>query len=267
MLLRQYEAMLTIQSCRYFRNIWPWRQNNLYMPEWVFYWNALPGGCIRTVSGITRMTPDYFYIIPGNMHYSTFAEQPFEHFHIHFRPNEWIKPPQDIVIIPCDESVMKVIRDFLEMTGKPGMLMCETLCAYSILSTVLLKLPLDMLLLSSRFDERVEKACELIRKNPGHHYSNEELASCVGMARNSFLTLFRNNTGETPQKYGKRKRIENACRLLHFSDASIEAIAEACGFADRYHFTRVFAHTAGVPPGEFRSAAKQWRDSTPGKEV
>ena len=50
----------------------------------------------------------------------------------------------------------------------------------------------------------------------------------------------------------RRQRVERACVLLHATGNSIEQIAEATGFCDRYHFTRVFTRLRGVSPAAFR---------------
>jgi transcriptional regulator GlxA family with amidase domain len=39
----------------------------------------------------------------------------------------------------------------------------------------------------------------------------------------------------------------------------VEQIAEATGFWDRYHFSRVFKQVRGMGPAEFRRAAGRWR--------
>ena len=46
---------------------------------------------------------------------------------------------------------------------------------------------------------------------------------------------------------------ERASELLVSTDYSIDRIAEACGFANRYYFTRVFTQRMGLPPGRYRS--------------
>lgn len=266
MFLRHYESMLSVQSCRYLRNIWPWRQDDICDEEWVFYWNATAGGCVKTASGVTRMTPENFYILPAKMRYSTFAEQPFEHFHIHFRLHERCKTPPNIIVLPADQETLAKIRGFMAVAGKPGMLLRETVCGYSILSDCLLKLPEDILNISNRFDTRIEEVCALICANPQHNYSNDELAAHIGMARNSFLTLFRQNTGVTPARYGRHKRIVHACELLHTGDLSIDDVAEACGFVNRYHFSRIFRSITGVSPGKFRTLGRVWCQENPAKD-
>jgi len=59
-------------------------------------------------------------------------------------------------------------------------------------------------------------------------------------------------TGRTPQDFIRKKRVENASRLLYHSDQSIKQISAECGFNDRYYFTRVFSREMGISPARYR---------------
>ena len=65
---------------------------------------------------------------------------------------------------------------------------------------------------------------------------------------------FRKETGESPQQYSRRIRVEAACRYLRYSDKTIDEIAELTGFPDRYYFSRVFRQLQHYPPAEYRRA-------------
>ena len=45
-------------------------------------------------------------------------------------------------------------------------------------------------------------------------------------------------------------------QLLHLESMSIESIAQACGFADRFHFSRVFTRIMGAPPAAYRQGKR-----------
>jgi transcriptional regulator GlxA family with amidase domain len=47
-------------------------------------------------------------------------------------------------------------------------------------------------------------------------------------------------------------RVEKACNLLHHSELNIEQVAAACGFSDRYYFTRIFTQTMEIAPGAYK---------------
>jgi len=98
----------------------------------------------------------------------------------------------------------------------------------------------------------VAAAIQRMEAEPAGPLPNARLAKEAHMNANAFVRLFRRQLGVTPQAYFVQRRIEQACLLLHNSGAGIKEIAEATGFCDRYHFTRVFRRLRGVPPAEFR---------------
>jgi len=91
-----------------------------------------------------------------------------------------------------------------------------------------------------------------MRKYHAGPIRNADLAELAHMNVNSFSRLFRQATGETPQAHLTRLRVEEACVLLHEAALAIPDVAEATGFCDRYHFTRVFRKGRGMTPGAFR---------------
>ncbi len=82
--------------------------------------------------------------------------------------------------------------------------------------------------------------------------ANSTLAEIGGMSVNAYARIFKEQTGTSPRKYLMRMRVEKACNMLHHSDLSIDQIASACGFSDRYYFTRIFTRTMNVSPGVYR---------------
>ncbi|TFH25996.1 MAG: AraC family transcriptional regulator [Bacteroidia bacterium] len=82
--------------------------------------------------------------------------------------------------------------------------------------------------------------------------SNGQLAETGGMSLNTYARLFKEQKGYSPHKYLLRMRVEKYCNLLHHSWLSIEQVASACGFSDRYYSTGVFSRTMLASPGEYR---------------
>ena len=82
---------------------------------------------------------------------------------------------------------------------------------------------------------------------------NRRLATIARSSESRFIRRFREATGRTPARYVQERRLERASQLLVSTDHSIDRIAEASGFANRYYFTRVFTQRMGLPPGRYRS--------------
>ena len=70
---------------------------------------------------------------------------------------------------------------------------------------------------------------------------------------NTFLcTRFKEQAGESIMQYYNRLKIEEACRLMQRTEASLSEISIQLGFNNPYYFSRVFKKVKGVAPSEYR---------------
>jgi AraC-like DNA-binding protein len=100
--------------------------------------------------------------------------------------------------------------------------------------------------------DRLRRVLQRIEAGLGGPIDNRLLAEQAGMSVEAFIRWFRGRTGRTPAAFVAERRIREACRRLALSVESIEQVAEAAGFANRHHFSRVFKRFAGCGPAEFR---------------
>lgn len=80
----------------------------------------------------------------------------------------------------------------------------------------------------------------------------DPLAERLHCSRAQVTRLFRKHLGVSPGVYVAERRIAHASELLVHGEASIEQVAERCGFPNRYYFTRIFSRLLGVPPAKYR---------------
>lgn len=84
------------------------------------------------------------------------------------------------------------------------------------------------------------------------------LAACrrrLGLGETAFRSAVMTATGLAPRTWIERLRIERASRLLLESKADVAAVAVACGYADAFHFSRVFRRVQGLSPRAWRLGA------------
>lgn len=91
------------------------------------------------------------------------------------------------------------------------------------------------------------------------HYSEkitlDDLAERFYINKFYLTRVFKEQFGQSVTNYLVQLRITQAKRMLRFTDRSIEAIAQDCGWSDANYFSRLFKKVEGIPPGEFR---RQW---------
>ncbi|WP_282035858.1 helix-turn-helix domain-containing protein [Saccharicrinis aurantiacus] len=127
----------------------------------------------------------------------------------------------------------------------------SSLAIQSLISSLLAHLPEDSWNLVTT-NYRILDVINFIENNINEELTNPILAEQARLATNAFTRLFTEETGISPQKYVKKKRIDKACILLHHSELSIEDIASQTGFADRYHFSRIFKNITSVSPAKYK---------------
>ena len=79
------------------------------------------------------------------------------------------------------------------------------------------------------------------------------LARRAGLGETAFRTAFHRLTGTTPRAWLEQRRIEHAARLLRDGGCSVAIAAAQAGYADPFHFTRVFRRVLGKAPLAWRS--------------
>jgi transcriptional regulator GlxA family with amidase domain len=79
------------------------------------------------------------------------------------------------------------------------------------------------------------------------------LAKRANMSERSFTRAFRREVGQSPAAYVETFRIEHARALLEDGAPSLEAVAQAAGFASAEVLRRAFHRRVGVSPGDYRA--------------
>jgi transcriptional regulator GlxA family with amidase domain len=78
------------------------------------------------------------------------------------------------------------------------------------------------------------------------------LASRAAMSPRNFARIFREEIGETPGRHVENLRVEAARRQLETTSASLEEVADICGFGSAEILRRAFLRRFGTTPGRYR---------------
>jgi transcriptional regulator GlxA family with amidase domain len=127
----------------------------------------------------------------------------------------------------------------------------SSLAIQSLIIDLMLDLPEESWELVTN-NSRILDVLGYVENHLGDDLGNPSLARESRLATNAFTRLFTEEIGMSPQKYVKKKRIDKACVLLHHSGLSIDEVAVKTGFADRYHFSRIFKQVTKVSPAKYK---------------
>ena len=89
------------------------------------------------------------------------------------------------------------------------------------------------------------------------HYTDSEfsvelLANKAGVSRRYFEKLFFAEKGMTPRDYVIELKMSLARELLLNEKLSVSDVAAELGYADVYHFSKIFKQKTGKAPGEYK---------------
>ena len=80
----------------------------------------------------------------------------------------------------------------------------------------------------------------------------DDLAKTLFISRTHLASRFKQETGMTLTDFILGEKVEEAKRLLRYSDKSLTLIANYLGFSSQSHFTRIFKKYSGQTPREYR---------------
>lgn len=95
-----------------------------------------------------------------------------------------------------------------------------------------------------------------MKENIEKRLSLEDIASHAGYSSSHFTSLFSKRTGYTPLAYFNQLKMQQACKLLDFTDMKINQICYKIGIEDTYYFSRLFSKTMGMSPREYKKMKK-----------
>lgn len=100
------------------------------------------------------------------------------------------------------------------------------------------------------------QAADYIRANYMRDISVEDIARTVGLDRRYLSRIFKADMGVTMQEFLIQTRLEHSALYLKQGESVTQAAALS-GYADVFHFSKMFKKSFGVSPREYRDEAKK----------
>lgn len=247
-----------------------WTMRSLHSPFWRLYFNLDEGAWVRH-GGEDSILLDAGvpYLVPAGSHLSSGLYRPVRHLFCHFLVDgEGRGVARQLHKMDMDDATLrrltKLAEELLLHPLQDGE-NCPEMVA--VLGAVLSDhgfLPRGRRLLHPG----VGKVMHVLEARNYPPMDNQQMAELAGMSTNALIRAFSMETGSTPQQWLREKRIVMACHRLVHTTESIDEVAEAHGFANRYHFTRVFRAVRGVSPAAWRrECMRSMKPEPPSKEA
>jgi len=244
-----------------------WAETDRIRDVWRLYLNEQDGAALRTTGGLIKLPAEQLVLVPAGLEFEAVLDSPVRQFFIQFEFVGWpAKAAREILPAPVildaeplrDELLAHLREEVKRGRGEIDPVLASRLKALVHLASAdaLSAIPEER---ANRFLRIAEGQQELlavlqhIDANLDQPLSNAKLAEIAMASESRFIRRFREATGRTPGRYVQDRRLRKAAELLISTGQSIDEIAESCGFANRYYFTRVFAQRMGCPPARYRS--------------
>ncbi len=196
-----------------------------------------------------RLRPGGAYLLPPRTTIRAANRGPFSKWYVHFV----LGPGGDratpgIFPIELSETMRATLAELPALAGAPF-----PWRSASLVGEALQQLPHEVWT-KRQVDPRVEAAMDFMHANLKRKLTAETIARNAGLSTRNLSHLFRRHVRSSPMRVLLDFRLDEACRLLRHGDESIEQVAEECGFANRYYFSRMLKRRRGTSPAAYRRA-------------
>lgn len=234
-------------------------------PFWRLYVNDDEGATVTHPGGSLRLPAGRVVLLPAWGKFHGTCTHPLHHFYVHFDPvgfaGEWSKDCLDQPIVlqpsPARDQAIKLLKTTIG--NSPIWRLRMQALVLDCLAVVLEQLPAEALDRLNRQLSGFDPVAPALRFIEGHLHTRlpiTTLAQLCGVSVDHFSRVFRQRVGQTPTRYIQERRIAVSAERLIIGNDDIARIAADTGFANRYHFTRVFTQLMGVPPATYRRTGR-----------
>lgn len=197
-----------------------------------------------------RLTPDALLFIPETVHFHCRSDGSSEHLWLHFRSSRrrYVLNPEPRRL-PLTPAVKRLAEACYKAFAPDTPLEVRYHLNQALLIQVAAMIPAQAKVSPP---PAVIKAMDYIRHHLGEELSVKTLGRACGYSSEHLSSLFVQHLKQPPGSYIRSERVREAARHLAHTDDTIDAIAQELGFANRHHFSRVFARIMQEPPAGFR---------------
>lgn len=270
----RYSNILDNLHLRIFQMQWmrleagQWNTQDVRDAFWRFYIDDRDGASLHWRGGVYSLRAEKMYFVPEGVLFSCANHAAVGHFYIHFDVIGAPRPLlQNLFDAPVEIQSTPYLKNEVRVLQSAAQSQEELDVSWQFRAKSLLFGALAAVLQSSAAQtahywnlaeqhEPVAPALDWIEGNLSRKIDNEILARCCHWSADHFVRRFRECVGQTPAQYVQSRRIGFAAQQLLFTSKSIDEIARDAGFANRFHFSRVFTQQQGCTPRAYRKTGR-----------
>ncbi len=243
-----------------------WTETDRLREFWRLYLNDQDGVALKIRGELHPMPSQRLVLVPAGLEFEVQLRQPVQQFFVQFEFVGWpsgaalevVPAPVALPPQPERDALARSIAAEVQTASELEPILASRVKALAHLVTadVLRGVPEERARSFMRIAEGQQEllaVLQFIDKHLDEALSNNRLAEIAGASESRFIRRFRDATGRTPGRYVQDRRVRRAAELLVSTGQTIDQIADSCGFANRYYFTRVFTQRMGCPPARYRS--------------
>lgn len=114
----------------------------------------------------------------------------------------------------------------------------------------------DENIVNNDYDFRISKIYSFLQENKCRNIGLPDIAEHLQLSESYTSSFIKQISGHSFSYLLRSIRIDYAKNLLITTDSNLHAIAKQCGFANEFHFSKVFKETTGLTPSAFRKFNK-----------
>jgi AraC-like DNA-binding protein len=234
-------------------------------PFWRLYRNRAAGAMITWPGGRLALSPGRLVLVPAWCGCRGSCQGSVEHFFLHFAPTGLPPGLDDRPFVLPPEPVRDALAELVCALpdGSPAWWMqAQALALAALAGPVAAWTGGRPEAAATPDDDRLLAILAHIEANLAHPLPVAALARRAGLGADRCARLFRSRHGVALAAYVRQRRVTAAAERLRAGDEPIADLAAACGFANRFHFTRVFTALMGVSPAAYRRQGRGWPTPT-----
>lgn len=228
-----------------------WWSMPLHADFWRLYLNIDTGAALRHPGGLTPLATDRCWLVPAGCAAHGVCTRTVRHLYAHIHVIGWeaswvARAFPAPLPAPRPAELVDLERELARRPATPAD-ECRVLAAFAgaLASHLAGRVPPPI-------DDGLGPALHQLAAYPGAPARVADLARRCGLGEDAFRAKIAARFGATPARWIREHRVASAAVRLRAGREPIEEVARACGFANRYHFTRAFAAVHGVGPAAWR---------------